>query len=156
MTALLDEVNVPECCLTERCDRDGCSVSLEGCPAPWMVVDVDCEELGISNQKRCDCLFVSDDNERVNVVPIELKAGSFSVSSVLEQLQKGALYADQWLPSINRFQFVPVLVHGKKVHRDDLKRMRRVIRFRGKKARAMLIKCKDPLTRVLPSEEIAS
>ena len=91
---------IPEHCHATSCKKDGCKVSLKGLQSNRIIVDMDCEALGIpDNQKRCDYLYVGE-KRKTQVVPIELKSGKVpSASDAVEQLQKGADQADGWLPS---------------------------------------------------------
>ena len=144
---------VPGCCLVTRCDRDGCGLSLQGTPPERVIIDMDCDALGIpDNQNRCDFLFVCKQNERtIWVVPIELKSGDVkSVNEVVKQLEGGAKKADAWLLQSAQFQFVPVLAHGKSIHKADLRKLRsQKIQLRGKPRKIALVKCGDRLTEAL-------
>ena len=149
--------SVPERCHATSCNKDGCKVGLKGLQSNRIIVDMDCEALGIpDNQKRCDYLYVGEKHKTqvmAQVVPIELKSGKVpSASDAVEQLQKGADQADGWLPPTPklRFEFVPVLVHGGGTHREILKSLRSLnVQFRGKLTRVKLLKCDDQLTTAL-------
>ena len=142
---------VPGSCHAARCNKDGCRVSLKGAPRERVVIDMDCEALQVSDdQKRCDYLFVGEEDNTTWVVPIELKSGRLRAREILEQLEEGVKMADVWLPQGISFQLVPVLAHGKRIHPHDLKVLRsRKIRLRGQRKGAVLIRCGDPLTRAL-------
>jgi hypothetical protein len=145
VTAFADKV--PDGCHATRCDKDGCRVGLAEAPPVRVIVDMDCGALPIpDNWKRCDYLFVGEERNATWVAPIELKSGRLSVSAVLEQLEGGARTANIWLPQGVSFQLAPVLAHGKKIHRNDLKVLRsRKIQLRGQRKGTMLIKCGDQL-----------
>ena len=143
---------VPDSCHATRCNKDGCRVSLNGAPQERVVIDMDCEALQIpADRKRCDYLFVGEENNTTWVVPIELKGGRIgSVREVLQQLEEGIRIADRWLPQGISFQFVPVLAHGRKIHRNDLKVLRSgKMQLRGQRKGIALIRCDDPLTKAL-------
>ena len=112
---------------------------------------MDCAALPIpDDRKRCDYLFVGEGGDATLVAPIELKSGRFRISAVLEQLEGGVKVADQWLPKGSSFRFVPVLAHGRTIHRNDLKKLRAgELQLRGQKKRAELIKCGEALTKAL-------
>ena len=140
---------VPPACQTSRCNKDGCSVSMKGASHPRVIVDMDCKALDIQSGSRCDYLFVSEDESSVWVALIELKSGEVKASEVGEQLQGGALFAQQLLSIGDQFNFVPVLAH-KSIHRLERNKLRRVrIRLRGKTRQPVLIKCGDPVTKAL-------
>jgi len=120
-------------------------------PRRHVLVDLDCKELeSAPASKRCDFLFVGDDEHAAWVVPIELKSGAFTGGSLMEQLQGGANAADRWIPSGCSLQFVPVLASGRRIHRERLKSLRRVtVRLRGQRKRPVLIRCGAPLADAL-------
>ncbi len=128
---------------------------MEGAPASRVLVNLDCDNLGIAwgnGDKHCDYLFVGEEKPAgatryiAYVAPIELKGGGFRASEVIEQLQGGADAADGWLPPGNAFRFIPVLVHGKGVHPEDLKKLRRAkIKLRKHEPAPVLIRCKEKL-----------
>ena len=143
---------VPNDCQVTRCNKDGCKLGLDGAPEARVVIDLDCGDLSIpQHQKRCDYVFVGEDEDTTQVSPIELKSGRFSASGALEQLKGGIAVADNWLPQvIIALQFVPVLAHGKSIHKEDRRRLlSRTLKLRGKKSKAMLLRCGDQLTKAL-------
>lgn len=158
MNGTIGEIAARVCqrCHAQRCDRDGCTADLTGAPSPRVIVDMDCKELRIpSKQKRCDYLFFGEEKENgtitINVAPIELKSGRVGSSrAVSKQLEEGARLADGWLPESVLFRFIPILVHGKAIHKNDRRNLlSRTITLRGKKRRIVTIKCGDPLKRAL-------
>ena len=141
---------LPEDCFAGRCDRDRCSLKLDGSPSPQLAVDVDALSLSIENKTRCDYLFLGQNDPDFYVVPIELTGRNLSVTDTLYQLQKGADYANQWLPTLDRFRFVPILAHSgglNKAERDRL--LKRTITFRKRKANAVRVKCGSTLVDAL-------
>lgn len=141
---------IPDGCRTNHCDRDGCKVRLDGAPHERVVIDMDCGELQIQDaQPRCDYLFIGEQDNTTWVAPVELKSGRVgSVTAVKSQLDGGAKAANDWLPRDIPFQFIPILAHGKGIHRDDLRKLRGgKIQFRGKKKGISLLKCGDRLTK---------
>lgn len=80
----------------------------------------------------------------------ELKSGGFKVQQVVEQLDGGAAVAHGWIPNGCAFDFVPVLVHGKGVHRRDIDRLRAArITLRNQTRQVELIRCHQPLANAL-------
>ena len=142
---------IPNSCRTTHCDKDKCRVDLAEAPPVRVIVDMDCDVLSIPNNwKRCDYLFVGEDHNETWVAPIELKSGRLSVSAVLEQLAGGTRMANRWLPQGVTLQFAPVLAHGKKIHRNDLKTLRaKKLQLRGQRKGIAVIKCGDQLTKAL-------
>lgn len=142
---------VPRNCHATKCSKDGCNVDLDGSPEQRVIVDLDCNSLSIpDDQKRCDYLFVGEEDNTTWISPIELKSGRFSVSSTLAQLIGGVGVADKWLPQGIALRFVPVLAHGKPIHKQDrLRLLSRSLNLRGKTSKTMLLKCGDRLTKAL-------
>ena len=76
---------IPDGCHVTRCNKDRCGIELAEAPSMRVIVDMDCDVLSIPNNwKRCDYLFVGEDQNETWVAPIELKSGRLSVSEVLE------------------------------------------------------------------------
>ena len=76
MTGLVEAVRakVPSGCIARGCSAQGCSVSMRDAPRPNVIVNMDCDGLGIrQGDRRCDFMFVSDDGGWV--VALELKRG---------------------------------------------------------------------------------
>ena len=143
--------SVDQKCQVSVCRAQGCSVSLHGMPTARVIVDLDCDELGIDpDRKRCDYVFFGEGEGITCVAPIELKSGGFRESDVVEQLQGGADEANRWLPQRCSFQFVPILAHGKRIPKQGLKALReKKIRLREHTRQAVLIRCGETLKRAL-------
>ena len=142
---------VPDSCRTTYCDKDKCRVDLAETPPVRIIVDMDCNALPIpAAEKRCDYLFVGEERNATWVAPIELKSGRLSVSEISEQLEGGTQMANMWLPQGVTLQFAPILAHAKKIHRNDLKRLRaKRLQLRGQRKGITVIKCGDQLTKAL-------
>ena len=111
-------------------------------PAHRVVINLDCQTLGLEAGAHCDLLFVGEDESVSWVAPIELKSGRFDGRPAAVQLQGGADAAEAWLPIGGTFHFVPILVHGKGVHRTQQKALRRAkVRLRGHTKQPVLIRC---------------
>ena len=141
---------IPNDCHVTRCNK-GCGIDLAETPSIRVIVDMDCDELSIPDDwKRCDYLFVGEESNETWVAPIELKSGRLSVSAVLEQLEGGTRMANTWLPQGVTLQFAPVLAHGKKIHRNDLKTLRaKKLQLRVQRKGIAVIKCGDQLSKGL-------
>lgn len=135
MSPLVEAVEAgvcPEAIATE-CRKGTTTVLLDGAPTPHTVVDLDTPNLGLSQSRRCDYLFVADTPDSSWIAAIELKSRSFRAERVVEQLQAGTDLADEWLPDSVPVNFRPVLVHRLRTlgphRRVALERWR--VRFRG-------------------------
>ena len=152
MGGLVESVadKVPCECHARRLRKEGCAVSLKGIEETRVVVDLDCDALDLAPEgKRCDYLVVGEESDAAWVAVVEHKGGAFKAGLVVEQLQGGADAADQWLPARSGFQFVPVLAHGKGVHKKDQRTLRsRKIKLRGQEKQTVLIGCGGGLKRV--------
>lgn len=149
MSAALDRIRAkvgPENCV-ESCDRDGCRVDMAGVPADRVIVDADkafpAHKMG---GKRCDfVLFTERDDERILVVPIELKSGKADSSEAVKQLQGGAKFAEQVGQLPPNAVCRPVLIHGRGLHRAQLKTLgRNKVVFRGYNLTVMTARCGEP------------
>ncbi len=153
MTQVIPHVRrrLPDECFTTRYARDGCSVSVAGAPTPHVVIDMDHPSLSITNDTRCDYLFLSDADSAPCVAPIEMKRGSLSATHVVDQLQAGADLADKWLPHLPRFKLVPILAHNglPKAERDRLRKGR--VRFKRRRVVPVAIRCGSPIAAHLNS-----
>ena len=119
-------------------------------PDDHVVVDFDCGALPAATGKCCDYLFLAQQGTTTWVAPIELKGGAFSPGSVAVQLQGGADMANGWLPTMQRFQFVPVVAHGRGIPRARIKSLQKsAVTFRTQTRRPQLIKCGAPLAPLL-------
>ena len=153
MTSLVEHVrsSTPPDCIAGRCRREGCTVSLTGAPRPFVMIDMDCDELQINRaSRRCDFMFVSDEGRWV--VPLELKRGRLNAGEIVAQLRAGAQFADRVIPKGATVQFRPVAVCGGKVHRIQHTKLRSKasrIRFRGRFESIKLLKCGQALTQAL-------
>lgn len=145
---------VDDDCCTNNCKKGTCSISLNDAPARRLIVDLDCETLRISaNRKHCDYVFLGEEGSTAWVVPIELKGGGFKAGEVVEQLQGGCDAARDWLPPESSFRLVPVLAHGKGGHERDFRVLgRRNITLRGEKRKIKTLRCGDKLMRALQEE----
>ena len=83
--------------------------------------------------KRCDFIvFLPGPDGKLIVAPLELKSGRVDVSDALDQLEKGAAFAERFAPEDSEIVCRPILFHGKRLHRaerDELKRGK--VQFRG-------------------------
>ena len=153
MSALVAAVAQKVCrgCHAKRCRKENCSILLNEAPAQRLIVDLDCLTLPIpASQKRCDYLFIGEQDNTAWVVPIELKGGRFTGTDVVKQLQGGSNLAHAWLAPGSPFQFVPVLAHRGSVHRHDLNKLRyKKINLRGQGKQIKLLRCGDKLINVL-------
>ena len=106
-----------------------------------------------AERKRCDFVFIGEDEDNAWVVPIELKSGNFRPDSVAAQLLGGADLVVKWLPKGAEFTFVPVVAHGKGIRKEKLKALRRAfVTLRGQRRLPTLIRCHSQLKEVLVAE----
>ncbi len=134
MSEILERIReaVGEGCLSESLSRDGCGVDSSGVPAQRVVVDADLAfDAHQWSGSRCDFIvfFPATDGHDVITVPLELKSGRGEVSTVSEQLQRGADFAAHFAPSGAICH--PVLIHGKRINLRELNRAK--VRFRDRR-----------------------
>lgn len=154
---LLDEVreNISQECLSNRCRKDDCSISLRNAPNPRIIIDFDKPNplLG-EHDSRCDYLFIAEEenDESVWVAPLELKSGRVDASQVIRQLRAGARAAEDVVPQNELVRFRPVTAHGGGIHTAERIKLRHTanrIRFRGQREYVRLMSCSSPLIQAL-------
>ena len=141
---------IPETCHDTKLSKNGCQIALTGIGADRVIVDMDCDDLGVAkDQPRCDYLFVGEGNR---VVPMELKRGNVEADEVTKQLRAGTAFAERIVPPGIDVRFRPVVAYGGRLHRSQseaLKRKGAKIRFRNKSYEVKPIRCNAPLAPVL-------
>ncbi|MCY3824906.1 MAG: hypothetical protein OXG62_13685 [Nitrospinae bacterium] len=152
MTELLDAVRakVSPDCLTQRCRRPGCGISLKGAPQQRVIIDFDKPDSPLGERDtRCDFLFVADDSNGPGwVAPLELKGGRVDVSEAIEQLQAGARVAEALVSQDLKVNFRPVLASGN-IPKAERTALKRTISFHGNSTPVRRIRCGAPLTQGL-------
>lgn len=135
-------------CIVTRCREKACSVDMRCSPEPFILIDVDKASTNQRGQ-RCDFIFVGGSDESW-VVPIELKGSKADLDEVAEQLQAGARFAEQIIPSNVPVRFRPVLASKgiKKGPRGKVKKESK-IRFHGNAILFERMKCGGRLAPVL-------
>ena len=139
MSGLVQRVRakVDDRCIVARIRTKGCRVSLDGAPAPRVIVDFDKpgSPLGPSDQ-RCDYLFVADGTDPDGwVAPLELKRGQFHTGEFVRQLQAGAAAAEKLVPRSAKVGFRPIAVVGGGMTKEEWNKSRQrkyAVRFHGK------------------------
>ena len=134
----------------KRLRKKGCSLSLKSLSGHHLIVDFD-KPLGRnrgSNKSRCDYLFLMDSAGAQRwALALALKSGDVDASKSVKQLRAGARAADTFIPSGVNVQFRPVLAFGNlhKAQRQEMKKQRNLIRFRGSSHATRFIRCGAPL-----------
>ena len=139
-------------CLVFTCRKSQCSLKLNDLPEPNLLIDMDHDKAPTSSQsgKKCDYVFIGDDNDETWVAPVELKGGKFRASEVVEQLQAGASVADHIVPREAQTRFRPIVVHGRGIHRAELKLLQnRRVRFRNQYILIGKVRCGTSLADAL-------
>lgn len=142
-------------CLSQQCDKDGCSLKTDRLPPDRLIIDLDCCDAERHHDKnRCDYLIVAEaeDSKSHWVLPVELKSGGFQASSVVKQIQAGVRQARVLVPVRDSIVLVPILAHRRKkrMHKNDVKLLRATeITLFGKKNKITLVECGDDLKKHL-------
>lgn len=130
------------------CSGRGCRVDMVGVPSDRIVIDVD--KAFPSNQgtgKRCDRILVYGNTakNRLVMVFIELKSGTFKATDVSAQLQESVDMFAGLIPQISETTCIPILFHGKGVSKLQGKDLNRApVRFRNQKFPIRRSKCGMP------------
>ena len=149
MTGLLSSVRsqVDQSCIVSRCNKDRCSVSLEGDSSNRLVVDCDLSGSPFGpNQTKCDyLLFEEAQNRASRAIPIELKSGRIRARDVIEQLQAGATVVENLIPRQVDVRLLPLLAYGNIPKGERAAINNGMVRFRGDPERIKRIRCGSPL-----------
>ena len=134
--------------VSDSCSRDKCRVYMTEVPSPRVVVDVDCAfPLGQAEGSQCDYVlfFVASGVDTLVAAPIELKSGGVDASKATAQLQQGAMFVDKVAPAGSQTVCLPILFHGKSIHRKQREALNRAkVRFRGRSLTIKTARCGRP------------
>ena len=150
MSEVLSEIReqVGEDNLINSCSGRGCRVDMTGVPRERIVVNVDTAfPANQSAGKRCDRILIYGDTakNRLVVVFIELKSGTFKATDVFEQLQGSVDLFSDLIPQVLEATCIPILFHGKGVSKLQLKDINRTpVRFRNQRFPIRLKRCGAP------------
>ena len=131
-------------CLTRTCHRGRCSLGMNDVPEPFLLIDMDHDKAPMLSKggKKCDYIFIGDEEDAAWVAPLELKGGKFRASEVLEQLRASAKVAERMVPSGAQTEFRPILAYGRRVHRREVTYLRRsFFRFHSQEVLTVLVRC---------------
>ena len=150
MVSLCDRVEkkISSECITTQCDRDGCSLNLDGAPDPYFLVDMDHPSgPAPQNETRCDYIFIGGNNW---VAPVELTRGKADAAKFSRQLRAGSKIADQIIPVNEQIRFRPIAVYGREPRHAEINRLRNVsIRFRKYHESIRVVRCESLLVDAL-------
>ena len=151
MKSPLEEISphIDSQCLANRVNKSGCAVGLQNAPTPFLLVDLDHPESPSKpNSRKCDYLFFAEEGKAgLWVVPLELKSSGVNANKVSAQLQAGAKIAERVTRGRSAIRFVPVVAHGRKVHRRQyLEFAKKRIAFRKERHVITLMSCGTELS----------
>ena len=150
MSGVLSEIReqIGENNLINSCSGRGCRVDMTDVPRERIVVNVDTAfPANQSVGKRCDRILIYGDAtaNRLVMVFIELKSGTFKATETCEQLQGSVGLLSDLIPKALETTCIPILFHGKgvsKLQRKDINR--NPLRFRNQRFPIRLSKCGVP------------
>lgn len=163
MSNLSNAVNatVSEECLTTKCQKEGCKVSLPSNgrfpdrQRPYVVIDMDhSESPAPQDGQRCDFLFIGECKNQEWVVPLELKRGQPTVSEIVPQLRAGTSVAEGIVPDRASVKFQPVAAYGGELKRHQWNLFRNKanwVKFGNQREGVRLIRCGASLEQALKS-----
>ena len=150
---------VSEECLTTRCQKEGCKVSLPrngrfpDRQRPYVVIDMDhSESPAPQDGQRCDFLFIGECKNREWVVPLELKRGKADASEIVPQLRAGASIAEGIVSNSVEIKLRPVAAYGGELRRHQLNLFRNKVnrvKFGNQREGVRLIRCGASLEQAL-------
>ena len=149
------EKQVNQECINTSCSGAGCRVYLTDVPSDRVIIDLECEfERRSIDTRRCDyiILYGDDTQNRLAVVLIELKSGTFKALPVVDQLQGGAdfvaeVFSELPAPAMVALQSleircIPVLFYGKGIDKSQRYKLERAkVRFRQQPIGIQKAKC---------------
>ncbi len=150
MSEVLSEIReqIGEDNLINSCSGRGCRVDMTGVPRERIVVNVDTAfPANQSAGKRCDRILIYGDTakNRLVVVFIELKSGTFKATEACEQLQGSVSLFSDLIPQTLETTCIPILFHGKGVSKLQLKDINRTpVRFRNQRFPIRIKRCGVP------------
>lgn len=150
MSEVLSEIReqIGEDNLINSCSGRGCRVDMTDVPHERIVVNVDTAfPANQSVGKRCDRILIygGDTKNRLVVVFIELKSGTFKATEACEQLQGSVGLFSDLIPQALETTCIPILFHGKGVSKLQLKDISRTpVRFRNQRFPIRLKRCGVP------------
>ena len=132
--------------LTSSCSGEGCNVDMADIPANRIIVNVEKEfDFQKKTEKRCDrLLFFLNTQQRLVVVPIELKSGTARESDVIEKLGNSLRFAEKIAAAtgISQTEYCPVLFQGRGIKWNNPRGLKQLkVRFRGKNLQVLIGKC---------------
>lgn len=135
----------------ERCNKDQCSLLLDGLHRDSRVI-MDCDEYApVAEQRRCDYVVFYDDG-RVHTAPVEFKSRNVKAQAVFEQLQAGADIAVTLTLAGEVHDCLPVLLHRGGIRGPERRRIDKLhVRFRGQECPVYVARCGSQLTSVVRS-----
>ena len=141
-------------CHATSCSDDGCSLSMEAVPAPYLLLNLEHPTAPVGEgAPRPDYLFVGGGGDGDEwVAPVELTKSAARVSKFLPQLRAGAKIAECLIPSNISVRFRPVAVYGGELRRSERVRFLRPasrVRFRNDPTPVKLVRCGSPLSMAL-------
>ena len=121
--------------LINSCSGRGCRVDMTGVPRERVIIDVDAAfPANRITGKRWDRILIYGDTakNRLVVVFIELKSGTFKATDVFEQLQGSVDLFSDLISQVLETTCMPILFHGKGVSKLQLKDINRTpVRLKG-------------------------
>ncbi len=152
VTSLIEHIlkQIDDNCVATRMMKSGCRAYLTGVPASKVVIDFDKHGSPLATtQRRCDYLVVTEcENGNGRILVVELKKGTLKATSVLQQLQAGAVAAEKIISKTRaiRLDFQPIAVVGR-VDRHQHERLKRApgVDFHGKRTAVRTLSCGSSL-----------
>ena len=131
-------------------NKQGCSVPTNDAPTPFRVIDMDHSEAPVKpSARKCDYLFLAADTDRPGllVVPLELKSTGLNPAGCrVPTTSRGRELQNRSSEGSSPVRFVPVAVHGGRVHRRAYQELRKKrVSFRGMSNQIVTMPCGNSL-----------
>ena len=138
-------------CICTSCEKEDCQLGLDSLSSySLIIIDADkYREYCNFKGRLCDyMLFYLEGGTTVGV--IELKSGLTKVDVAQRQIRNGSKIAAQVIGSHKVSNFLPILLHGRRIKRLDILTLRRAkVPFQGKSHYIIVERCGSQLRRIL-------
>lgn len=138
-------------CICTSCRRRGCELALGSLSSHSLIlIDADkYKECYNFRGRLCDYILLYLQGSST-VAVVELKSGLVSSGVAQKQIENGSKIAEQITEARPVSNFLPILLHGRRIHHLDIKMLRRAkVPFQGKNYMIIIERCGSLLRDIL-------
>lgn len=138
-------------CLKDKCAKHGCELGLRGTESATIFI-LCCDkyrQIHAHAGKICDYIIFYSDGA-LNIFAVEMKSGRVDLPKAIAQIADGATVAERISEQHSVLRFFPVLLHGRRLHANDVRVLRNSkVAFRGMSRLAIVKQCGESLSLIL-------